>query len=144
MAKSENRRCRRLNLDEKMEILKALDTRIFTHTQVCQMFGISKSTIATIQSNRKKLCEKFELSNREDVEYIESKLLDWMAKCRLSKTTVSASSVMQKARAFGQELSVDFDANSQWLKGFLERCAVKLNDASLEFDTSQRRTESAG
>lgn len=137
-----NRRSRRLDLDAKKKILEDLDSHRYTQIQLSQIYGTSKSTIASIQSNRKKLLEKFEQSHREDVDFIESKLLDWLAKCRLSKTSVSASSVMEKARAFGQELRVDFHANLQWLKEFQKRCAV--DGAGWELDSSQRGTESTG
>lgn len=64
MAKRENIRSRKLSLDEKIEILNTLEDRTLNITEVCQLFGISKAAIATIQSNRRKLFEKFKLSDR--------------------------------------------------------------------------------
>lgn len=120
-----------LNLGEKVQVIKLVESGAKKKSDVAKEFGIPASTLSTILKNKGKTLEAWN-SNEISVtrkrlrephfEDIEDCTIKWFKQARDNNIPISGPTLLTKAEEFSKILKVeDFKASSGWLHRFKER-----------------------
>ena len=152
-----------LTIQQKLEVIKLLDSSI-SYTIICEKFGIGRSTVSDIKSNREKLLkfnmELKEMGTKRDVKVMklgDDPLLDkavyvWFRQKRMEGVPVSGPLLCEKAMDLYKTLhkdakESDFTASEGWKWRFCKRHGIRQlslqgeklsanSDAAAEFTKS--------
>ena len=152
-----------LSIQQKLEVIKMLDSSI-SYTIICEKFGIGRSTISDIKSNRDKLLkfnmELKEMGTKRDVKVMklgDDPLLDkavyvWFRQKRMEGVPISGPLLCEKAVVLYKTLHKDakasnFIASEGWKWRFCKRHGIRQlsfqgeklsadSDAAVEFTKS--------
>ena len=152
-----------LSIQQKLEVIKMLDSSI-SYTIICEKFGIGRSTISDIKSNRDKLLkfnmELKEMGTKRDVKVMklgDDPLLDkavyvWFRQKRMEGVPISGLLLCEKAVVLYKTLHKDakasnFIASEGWKWRFCKRHGIRQlsfqgeklsadSDAAVEFTKS--------
>lgn len=112
-----------ITLGTKLKILTEVDKNN-SYSQIGIKFGLSKTTISTIVSNRKKIEESVCSTKRKKIrcgkfKNVEDAVVKWVKMMRSKNIAISGTLVKTKAEYFATLLKVDdFRATNGWLDRF--------------------------
>lgn len=137
MAEKLVRKQNAISLKMKMELLKAVDEKRRTKTEICKEYGIANSTLSTIIKNRDQITLMFERSMFEPErkrmrtakhEDLETALLIWFKQARSQDAPISGPLLLEKADELAKQMHIDFLANPGWLERFKKRNGIVLRN----------------
>ena len=119
-----------VSLETKVAIIHASE-KGQKQVDICKDYSLSKSTVATIVSNKSKILKVFEENKVKperkkirgsNFNQVEEALHTWYRQMRAKNLPVSGPTLIEKATKFANELNVeDFKASQGWLDNFKKR-----------------------
>ena len=122
-------------LDFKMKLLKEVDNKLLSKTEICKKHGISPSTLSTFLKKRHEIEQAYFSTTfqperkrmrrpDEDRTRVETALLTWFSQARAADIPISGPLIANQAVAIAQEMGVDFEPNPSWIQRFKERNGI--------------------
>uniref|UniRef100_A0A8C4SC05 HTH CENPB-type domain-containing protein n=1 Tax=Erpetoichthys calabaricus TaxID=27687 RepID=A0A8C4SC05_ERPCA len=137
MAKSSGGKQTAISLKMKMELLKAVDQKQKTKTEICKDFDIANSILSTIIKKREQITEMFERSKFEPErkrmrtakhEDLETALLLWFKQARSQNAPISGPLMLERSNELAKQMGITFSANPGWLERFKKRNDIVLKN----------------
>ncbi|GBM33473.1 Tigger transposable element-derived protein 4 [Araneus ventricosus] len=137
MAEKSGRKQTAISLKTKMELLRAVDEKRRSKTEICKKFGIANSTLSTIIKNRDHITAMFERNMFEPErkrmrtakhEDLETALLVWIKQARSDNAPVSGPVLLERADEIAKQMGIEFSANPGWLERFKKRNGIVLKN----------------
>uniref|UniRef100_A0A8C4SEN5 HTH CENPB-type domain-containing protein n=1 Tax=Erpetoichthys calabaricus TaxID=27687 RepID=A0A8C4SEN5_ERPCA len=122
-----------VNYKALMELLKAVDQKQKTKTEICKDFDIANSTLSTIIKKREQITEMFERSKFEPErtakhEDLETALLVWFKQARSQNAPISGPLMLERSNELAKQMGITFSANPGWLERYKKRNGIVLKN----------------
>ncbi|GFT74815.1 retrovirus-related Pol polyprotein from transposon 297 [Trichonephila clavipes] len=116
---------KRLTISEKQKLIESVEEGE-RKVDVAKAFEIPLSSFSTILKNKEKIFSASSSRVKKRVSKgnfprLEQCLVSWMRQCRGQNIPMGGSLLKEKAKAFANELGIEFSASERWLTNFKKR-----------------------
>lgn len=134
-----------LSVEVKKKILKEVDEKILSKTEISKKYGIPKNSLSTILKSREKIVGNRSTNKNPSRKYfreakhpqLEKALISWMRKMRGLNIPIDGNLLKEQSNSFALKLNIkDFKASDGWLQKFKSRHGLSFRKLCGESGTA--------
>ncbi|GBN92128.1 hypothetical protein AVEN_121739-1 [Araneus ventricosus] len=126
---------KRLNLKEKIDVLKVIEKEKLSVRRLAERFPVGKTQISELLKDKEGIRKLWVLNSNENLKFrkietseIDEVLMKWFRSARAKNIPVNGVLLKEKAREVGESLgSESFKASDGWLEKFRHVTTYLLN-----------------